>query len=588
VDARANAGPQRSPRITVAELLTLRPTLQTLTHLSFVESPSLMTVTGAGPARRMQGLRVAPGYFDTLGVSARLGRTFGSSEEAAGASAVLILSHDAWQTQFGGDPDIVGRSVTLASVLTPNPAATMRSYTVVGVMPEGFDAISPSVEFWVPTEWDPKAGGALQARLADGATLAAAHAELGTALRSLRGSGEATRYELQPALDEVVAPVRRALLMLLGAASCVLLIACVNVANLTMARTNDRRREIAVRTALGAGRLRLVRHLTVESLLLALAGGVVGTWVAFSALAGLRVLATTMARMDLGTGRNFPRLGEVSLDTPVLLFVAVTSLVVAGVIGLLPAFAHARSRPVVDDLRASASTGTAGFSLRRRGRSRAVLVTVEIALAMALLIGGGLMIHSFARLSSVKAGFDPANVITFQIALPPDRYPLARLKTFADEVVARVQRVPGARSTADGGPDGSFRPQPPTGRAAPPRPRRAGDSTDERRLSGDDGHWHHARPRLHRRRHRAHGQGHPHQCDPGRTRVCRRESDRRAGLRRPRRQPVGDRRRRGGRPAVQLRTGANCASLRPVLAVARIQRVSSRAVLRRQVARHSR
>jgi predicted permease len=156
--------------------------------------------------------------------------------------------------------------------------------------------------------------------------------------------------------------------------------------------------------------------------------------------------------MDLGTGRNFPRLGEVSLDTPVLLFVAVTSLVVAGVIGLLPAFAHARSRPVVDDLRASASTGTAGFSLRRRGRSRAVLVTVEIALAMALLIGGGLMIHSFARLSSVKAGFDPANVITFQIALPPDRYPLARLKTFADEVVARVQRVPGVEAAAHGQP----------------------------------------------------------------------------------------------------------------------------------------
>jgi putative ABC transport system permease protein len=451
-DAGANARPQRSPRISVAEILALRPALTTLTHVSFVASPSLMTVTGAGPARRLQGLVVAPGYFDTLGVSARLGRTFAASEEAPRADAVVILSDNAWQRYFGGSPHIVGQTVTLASVLTPNPAATMRPYTVVGVMPQGFDAANPDVEFWRPVEWDPRASGVLHARLADGATLAAAQTELGAALRSLRGSGDTTRYELQPALDEIVAPVRRALWMLLAAAACVLLIACVNVANLTLARMNERRREIAVRTALGASPLRLVRQLTVESLVLALASGMAGTWVAFSALAGLRVLATTMSRIDLGAARRFPRLGEVSLDAQVLLFVAVTSLVVGVLIGVLPAIAQARARATIDHLRGSASTGAGGFSLRRRGRSRAVLVTLEIALATMLLIGGGLMIHSFARLSSVKAGFDPSGVLTFQIALPPDRYPLPGLKTFADAVVARLQRVPGVEAAAYGQP----------------------------------------------------------------------------------------------------------------------------------------
>jgi putative ABC transport system permease protein len=451
-DAGPNVRPQRSPRVTVAEILALRPVLSTLTHLSFVAGPALVTVTGAGPARRMQGLLVAPSYFDSLGVPARFGRTFGPGEEAPGADTVLILSHDAWQTHFNSRPEILGQTVTLASVLTPNPAATMRPYTVVGVMPQGFDAANPHVEFWLPAAWNPKAGGALQARLADGATLAAAQTELGTLLRSLRGTGETTRYELQPALDEIVGPIRRALLMLLGASCCVLLIACVNVANLTLARMNDRRREIAVRIALGAGRLRLVRQLTVENVLLALVSGVVGTWVAFGALAGLRALATTMSRIDLGFGRSFPRLGEVALDAPVLLFVAVTSLVVGGLIGVVPAMAHARSRAAVNDLRVSASTGIAGFSFFRRGRSRAVLVTVETALAMVLLIGGGLMIHSFARLSLVKPGFDAANVMTFQVALPADRYPLQRLKSFADDVVARLQRVPGVEAAAHGQP----------------------------------------------------------------------------------------------------------------------------------------
>jgi putative ABC transport system permease protein len=444
--------PQRSQRITAAEILALRPSLTTLTHVSFTAGPSLMTVTGAGPAARLQGMRVAPGYFETLGVTAHLGRTFGAAEEAPGADAVVILGRRAWQTHFNGRPDIIGQAVTLASVLTPNPAATMRQYEIVGVMPEGFDATNSHIEFWVPVAWNPKASGDLIARLAGDTTLAAAQTELGAALRAIRGSGESTRYELEPALDGVVQQIKPALLVLMGASLFVLLIACVNVGNLVLVRMNERRREIALRTALGAGPGRLVHQLAAESVVLAVMSGVTSVLVAFISLRTLRALAVTMPRMDLGVDPGFPRLDEVSLDASALSFVAITTIVASALVGVLPAVAHARPQHTADALRMSASTGMAGFSLLRRGRAHAILVLVEVALAMVLLTGGGLMLHSFARLSRVEPGFDPGNVVTFQVALPPDRYPLPRLKAFADDVVAHLRRVPGVTAAAHGQP----------------------------------------------------------------------------------------------------------------------------------------
>jgi putative ABC transport system permease protein len=395
-------------------------------------------------------MRVAPGYFATLGVPAFLGRTFGASEEAPGGDGVLVLSHRTWRTYFDGHHDVIGRVVSLTSVLTPNPAATLRQYQIVGVMPEGFDAANPQMEFWIPVVWNPQAAGAFTARLAGGATLAAATAELGSALRQLRGTDDRTSYALEPMLDGIVEPIRPALLMLMGAALCVLLVACVNVGNLVLARMNERRSEIAVRTALGAGRGRLARQLASESIIVVAVSCAVGLVVAFVALRGLTALARTMARLDLGSEPNFPRLDEVALDWSLLLVVAAASLAIGAAVGLLPALARAHPTRSMEHLRVSASTALAGFSLFRRGRTRAVLVLVEMALALVLLTGGGLMIHSFIKLSSVETGFDPTDVLTFQVALPAERYPLARLKSFADDVVARLRAVPGVTAAAHG------------------------------------------------------------------------------------------------------------------------------------------
>jgi putative ABC transport system permease protein len=438
--SRPDARPQRSPRITVTEIQALQPVLKTLTHLSFTGGPSLMTLTGAGPATRLQGMRVAPSYFDALGVAAHFGRTFDVRDEAPGGDAVLILSDSAWQRHFNGRPDIIGQTVTLASALTPNPAATVRRYEIVGVMPAGFDEVNPQMEFWLPVAWDPKAGGALTARLANGATLASAQTELGAALRGLRHSGADTRYALEPALDGIVEPIKPALVALMGASVFVLLIACVNVANLVLARMNDRQREIAVRAALGATRGRLARHLATESLLIAIGSGIAGVVVAYLALRGFRTLAITMARIDLGAQASFPRLDEVSLDTSVLAFSGVMSVLVSAIVGVLPALVYSRPAP----------GGPEPSRTTRRGRSRALFVLIEVALAMVLLIGGGLMIHSFARLSRVTLGFDPTSVVTFQLAVPAERYSLPRLKALANEVVERTRRISGVTAAAHG------------------------------------------------------------------------------------------------------------------------------------------
>ena len=444
----ADGRPRRSGAISVAELLELRRHTTALSHVAFSGGPAIMTISGRGEASRLQGMRVGPGMFGTLGVPPLLGRGFDATEEAPGGDAVIVLSYPAWQRHFGGDPGIIGETVTLANSLSSNPSP--KAYTVVGVMPRGFEFADAQMQFWIPVSWAPSARGSMIGRLAPGVSIQAAAAEVGASLREMRSARPSTTYELVPARDGVVESVEPALRMLTFASAFVLLIACVNVGNLLFARSVTRRREIAVRAALGAGRGRLIRLLLTESVILGLLGGLGGTLLAVGGVRLLKSLATTLARIDLGVQLLFPRLGEIGVDASVVAYVAATSLIAGVLFGLAPAVRHSRPGLAIDALRESAATAYSGFSLLRRGRTRALLVCVEIALAMMVLAGGALLIHSFLKLSGVDPGYQAKNVLTFQVALPAGRYPLAALKVLADDMVARVRTVPGVLAAAHG------------------------------------------------------------------------------------------------------------------------------------------
>jgi putative ABC transport system permease protein len=397
----------------------LRSGTRTLDHISGY-IPASATLTGRGDAVRLNGLQMTASMFTLLGVPPALGRTFDVREESPAADAVVVLSHAAWQHYFNGDRSVIGRVIDL----------DRRGRTIVGVMPERFAFPDRNVQYWIPyAPPPPNSGGFFSlftiARLRSGVTRRTAEDDVNRTVFE-----EAPRpvggFEIGGLQEELVGPVRPALLLLSGAVGLVLLIACVNVANLLMARTSAREREIAVRRAIGASPGRLVRQLLTESGLLALLGGAAGTALAFASIRLLQTLGTRLPRRDLGPGMTVPRLEEIGIDTPVLLF-TIAVVVAAGVLcGLLPALRHAR--PDAGLLRERAASP----------RLRGTLVVAEIAMAMTLLVGAGLLIHSFVRLAFVERGFDSTNVLTFQAA--PDR---ARAKVFADQLVERLASAPG-------------------------------------------------------------------------------------------------------------------------------------------------
>lgn len=444
--AQAQDGkPRRSTTISVVELLELRLRSKAFSHVAFGGGPAIVTLSGRGEASRLQGMRVAPGIFEVLGVSPLLGRAFGKEEESPGADGVIVLSYATWRRYFDADPKIIGQTLTLANSLAPNPLGASRPYQVVGVMPEGFEYWDSQTQFWIPVAWTASSRGSMMARVADGVPIPAATVEIGSILRGLRKTPSAAVYELIPTHAGVVESVRPALLVLSAAAGFVLLIACVNVANLLFARTAAREREIALRVALGAGRGRIIRQLLTESVMLSLAGGVGGTVLALGGVQLLRTFGMTLTRMDLGVQLPFPRLDEIGINGAVLAYVFGMSLITGLQGGASPALRYSRS------VRAAALTDRTGTSsLFRRNSLGNFLVASEIALATMLLIGGGLLIHSFARLVSVERGFDSANVLTFQVALPAERYPVAELKSFAENLVVRLKSVPRVQAAAYG------------------------------------------------------------------------------------------------------------------------------------------
>ena len=403
----------------------------------------LFTVTGAGEPEFVQGAIVSPNYFSLLGVQASRGRAFQPEDVRPGAPRVAVFSHDLWQKRYGGDPNLIGRSLTING----------ESATVIGVMPPNFQ-LNLNMELWlsprqiVPDVQMSYRGDTLalreihylkvMGRLKPGVTIEQAQAELNVvAARLERQFPDQAGHGAQVvSLRELaVGDVRGTLLLLFGAVGLVLLIACANVTNLQLTRTAARYREIAIRAAVGASRISLIRQLLMESVLLSLAGGLAG-WLL--ALWGVDLL------LSLSPG-GMLRLPEARLDTTVFLFTLTVSVAAGLIFGLAPALAASKT-DLISALKEGARSVSAGLG---RNRLRQALVVAEVALAIVVLVGAGLLVGSFARLMAVKPGFDPNNLMTMMVTLSSERYgTIAANAQFIKELTASLEALPGVQDVA--------------------------------------------------------------------------------------------------------------------------------------------
>ncbi len=403
---------------------------------------SNFTLTGQREAALLRGTVVTADLFPLLGALPALGRTFLPDEDKAGGGSEgrpAMLSWECWQQRFAGDPAVVGRAVSLNNT----------SFTVVGVMPAGFrfPIQAQPTEVWVSTalDYERKMGpGTIMAargyrawrvigRLKAGVTPAQAQAEadvIAANLATLPDNDEKMGIGVKPLLESLVGNLRPTLLLLFGAVGFVLLIACVNVANLLLERAISRQREINVRLALGASRWRITRQLLTESVMLAGLGGALG--------AALAVWGTSL--IVALSPEGITRIAETRLDARVLAFTALVSLLTGSAFGLAPALTIART-----NLGESLKQGGRGASGSvQTNRTRSLLVVVEIALALVLLVGAGLLLQSFVRLQQVALGFDPQNVLTFNVAMSVDQTTRpAQTADFYQRLTERVKSLPG-------------------------------------------------------------------------------------------------------------------------------------------------
>ncbi len=403
------------------------------------------TMTGPNEPELLDGQNVTYGYFRALGVEPAMGRDFQPSDDAFHGPLVTILSYGLWQRRFGGDRSILGRQITLDG----------DSYTVIGVMPRGFDdVLSPTTEIWSPdqyntanitdtnsVEWGNHCS--VVARLKPNVSFGQAQADIAMIARTPMAEFPRPRWAnlhlgfiVDSLQDDVTRGVKPALLAVVGAVVLVLLIACVNVTNLLLARGAQRRGEFAMRVALGAGRFRLVQQLLTESLLLALIGGVLGLLVA---QVGVKTLVA-LSPPDL------PRLSAISLDQKVFLFALGLTAAIGLVVGLIPALHASRS-----DLQTGLKEGS-----RQSGGShqftRRALVVAEVALALVLLVSAGLLLRSLSRLLAVDTGFDASNVLTMQVQTAGHKFddsaPTGNRVRFFRQALENVRDVPGVESAA--------------------------------------------------------------------------------------------------------------------------------------------
>jgi predicted permease len=398
------------------------------------DATSFNLAGGAEPLR-VRGMRVSEGFFHVLKVYPALGRGFSPEEDQPNAPRVAVISDGLWRRYLGADPKVIGSQVELNG----------GSCTIVGVMPPEFQ-FGTTPELLVPLRLkpDPKDQGhntTMIARLKPGATIEQAQAEVDELLPEFRKEfpkhiSETERgIKLVPYQQHVIGDVSKLLLLLFGTVGMVLLIACANVANLLLARSVARNGEMAIRVAMGAGRGRLIRQLMTENVLLALAGGVAGLFVAMWCLPALLAMSP----------QGLPRLGEVRLDRQAILFAISASVFTSLVFGIVPALRATRV-DINESLKASSGRQGGG---RLDSRMRALLVVGEVALAMVLLIGAALLIKSFVKLNDVELGFDPNNLTTIQVSLTSDRYQsAAEVWNFQQQVLDRISALPGVRSAA--------------------------------------------------------------------------------------------------------------------------------------------
>jgi putative ABC transport system permease protein len=394
------------------------------------------TVTGDRP-EQVHGLHVSEGYFRLFGAPVMLGRTFTKQEDLPNGGHVVVLSYGFWQRRFGGNPNVVGSALSLGN----------EPYTIVGVL--GKDFVSdPEAEIWVPFQFEPNSmnfGHFFEAAgmLKPGITLAQANAQMKLAFaefhRLYPQSNPKVGFAVEPLRDAIVGDARKSLLVLLGAVGMVLLIACANVANLLLVRATGRKREFAIRSALGASRARIISQLLTESVLLAVTGGALGLALGY---AGVRALLAI-------SPAGLPRIGEdgaaVSVDWRVLGFTLAVSLLTGILFGLFPALSASRT-----DLNSSLKEGSnrAGIGLRQ-GKARSLLVISEVSLALVLLIGASLLIRSFIALMGVNPGFDTHNVLTLEMSLMGARYETtAGVAQLSQEGRERLNAIPGVEDSA--------------------------------------------------------------------------------------------------------------------------------------------
>jgi len=395
-------------------------------------------LTGDRP-EQLHGIHVTEAYFRLFGARAMLGRTFTPLEDSPHGGKVVVLSYGFWQRRFGGDPGIVGKWLPLGN----------EPYTVVGVIGKEFFS-DPDADVWLPFQFEPESTNGNQyfqaaARLKPGITPAAANAQMKLAreeyyrLFPVSNPREGEIFAVEPLRDLVIGDARRSLVVMLGAVGLVLLIACANVANLLLARAAGRKRELAIRSALGAGRGRIIRQLLTESVLLSAGGAALGLLLGF---AGVRAL---LAASPAG----LPRIGEngsaVAMDWRVLAFTLGVSLVTGILFGLFPAFAASRA-----DLNSSLKEGGNRFGTGfRSGKTRSLLVASEVSLALVLLIGAALLIRTFISLHAVGPGFDAGNVLTAEMSMTGARlHTTAGIAELSRNVRERLNAIPGVEVSA--------------------------------------------------------------------------------------------------------------------------------------------